>query len=33
LNHKRLTSSRQNHLITWVQISHEKRVVQILSAA
>jgi hypothetical protein len=33
LNHKRLSRSRQNHQITWVQKSCKKRVVQILSAA
>jgi hypothetical protein len=33
LNHKQLSPSRQNHLITWVRKSYEKRVVQILSAA
>jgi hypothetical protein len=33
LNHKRLSPSRQNHPVTWVRKSSEKRVVQILSAA
>jgi hypothetical protein len=33
LNHRRLSSSRQNHPITWVRKSYEKPVVQILSAA